>query len=54
MGDPERPGARIRGYEPDRFWPWYVVPLGAFLVGDSKFGAVIYGTYGMIRALGQR
>jgi hypothetical protein len=34
------------------FWLWYVVPLGAFLVGDSKFGAVIYGTYGMIRALG--
>jgi hypothetical protein len=34
------------------FWLWYVVPLGAFLVGDSRFGAVIYGTYGMIRALG--
>ena len=34
------------------FWLWYVVPLGAFLVGDSKFGAVIYGTYGLVRALG--
>ena len=34
------------------FWLWYVVPLGAFLVGDSIFGAVIYGTYSLIRALG--
>jgi hypothetical protein len=34
------------------FWLWYVVPLGAFLVGDPIFGAVIYGTYSLIRALG--
>ena len=31
---------------------WYVVPLGAFLVGDPRLGAAIYGTYGLIRALG--
>ncbi len=34
------------------FWLWYAVPLGAFLVGDPAFGALIYGTYGLIRALG--
>ena len=34
------------------FWLWYVVPLGAFLVGDPRLGAAIYGTYGLIRALG--
>jgi hypothetical protein len=34
------------------FWLWYVVPLGAFLVGDSVLGAVIYGTYGLTRSLG--
>jgi len=34
------------------FWLWYVIPLGAFLVGDSIFGAIIYGAYGLIRALG--
>jgi hypothetical protein len=34
------------------FWLWYVVPLGAFLVGDPELGAVIYGTYGLIRGLG--
>ena len=34
------------------FWLWYAIPLGAFLVGDPAFGAVIYGTYGLIRALG--
>jgi hypothetical protein len=34
------------------FWLWYVVPLGAFLVGDPKLGAAIYGTYGLIRGLG--
>jgi hypothetical protein len=34
------------------FWLWYVVPLGAFLVGDPRLGAIIYGTYGLVRALG--
>jgi hypothetical protein len=34
------------------FWLWYVIPLGALLVGDPVFGAVIYGTYGLVRALG--
>ena len=34
------------------FWLWYVVPLGAFLVGKPVFGALIYGTYGLIRGLG--
>ncbi|MBA2346457.1 MAG: hypothetical protein H0V83_15470 [Rubrobacter sp.] len=34
------------------FWLWYTIPLGAFLVGAPAFGAVIYGTYGLIRALG--
>ncbi len=34
------------------FWLWYVIPLGAFLVGDWMLGAVIYGTYGLVRALG--
>jgi hypothetical protein len=34
------------------FWLWYVIPLGAFLVGDPIAGAVIYGAYGLVRALG--
>ena len=34
------------------FWVWYVVPLGAFLLGDPRLGAAIYGTYGLVRALG--
>jgi hypothetical protein len=34
------------------FWLWYVIPLGAFLIGDPVAGAAIYGTYGLIRALG--
>ena len=34
------------------FWLWYTIPLGAFLVGAPAFGAAIYGTYGLIRALG--
>jgi hypothetical protein len=34
------------------FWLWYVIPLGAFLVGDPVVGAAIYGTYGLVRALG--
>lgn len=33
------------------FWLWYVVPLGAFLVGDPVLGMVIYGTYGLTRSL---
>ena len=34
------------------FWLWYVIPLGAFLIGDPRAGAAIYGTYALIRALG--
>jgi hypothetical protein len=34
------------------FWLWYAIPLGALLVGDPVFGALIYGTYGLIRGLG--
>jgi hypothetical protein len=34
------------------FWLWYVIPLGAFLMGDPLASAVIYGTYGLVRALG--
>ena len=34
------------------FWLWYAIPLGAFLVGNPVFGAVTYGTYGLLRALG--
>jgi hypothetical protein len=34
------------------FWLWYAIPLGAFLVGDPRLGAVVYGTYGLIRGLG--
>jgi hypothetical protein len=34
------------------FWLWYAIPLGAFLIGDPLAGAVIYGTYGLVRALG--
>jgi len=34
------------------FWLWYAVPLGAFLIADAGLGAVIYGTYGLVRALG--
>ena len=34
------------------FWLWYVIPLGAFLIGDPVGSAAIYGTYGLIRALG--
>ena len=34
------------------FWLWYAIPLGAFLVGDPRLGAVVYGTYGLVRGLG--
>jgi hypothetical protein len=34
------------------FWLWYAVPLGAFLIGEPVAGAIIYGTYGLVRALG--
>jgi hypothetical protein len=33
------------------FWLWYVVPLGSFLVGDVRLGAIVYGTYGLTRSL---
>jgi len=31
------------------FWLWYVVPVGAFLIGDALFGALLYGMYGLTR-----
>ena len=34
------------------FWMWYAIPLGAFLFGNPVAGAVIYGAYGLARALG--
>jgi hypothetical protein len=34
------------------FWLWYAIPLGAFLIGEPVAGGVIYGTYGLVRALG--
>lgn len=34
------------------FWLWYAVPLAALLSGDLKRGALIYGTYGLVRGLG--
>lgn len=34
------------------FWLWYAIPLGSFLAGDALLGAAVYGTYGLVRALG--
>jgi hypothetical protein len=34
------------------FWLWYVIPVGAFLIGDPVASGIIYGTYGLVRALG--
>ena len=34
------------------FWLWYVIPLGAFLIGDPAAGASIYGAYSLVRAMG--
>lgn len=34
------------------FWLWYTIPLRTLLVGDPAFGAIVYGTYGLVRALG--
>jgi len=34
------------------FWLWYVIPLGAFLIGDPVASGIIYGTYGLVRSLG--
>jgi hypothetical protein len=33
------------------FFLWYVVPLGALLSGCPVLGAIIYGTYGLVRGL---
>jgi hypothetical protein len=33
------------------FLLWYVVPLGALLSGSLTLGAVIYGTYGLVRGV---
>lgn len=32
------------------FWLWYVIPLGALLLGFPPLGALVYGTYGFIRS----
>jgi hypothetical protein len=34
------------------FWLWYVVPLGSLLLADPLVGALVYGAYGLARALG--
>jgi hypothetical protein len=34
------------------FWLWYVIPLGAFIIGNPGAGAAIYGTYSLVRASG--
>ena len=53
MGDPERPDVGIRRHEPDRILAVVRDPLlGTFLLGDPGAGAAIYGTYGLVRALG--
>ena len=31
------------------FWIWYVVPVSAFLIGRPLEGAIVYGTYGIVR-----
>jgi hypothetical protein len=33
------------------FWSWYLVPVGAFLIADPAFGAIAWGTYGLVRLL---
>lgn len=34
------------------FWLWYAVPAAAFLSGRPLVGALVYGTYGLVRGLG--
>lgn len=31
------------------FWLWYVVPVSVVLSGDPALGALIYGSYGLVR-----
>lgn len=31
------------------FWLWYAIPLGAFFAASPAWGAVAYGTYGLLR-----
>jgi hypothetical protein len=31
------------------FWLWYLIPVGALLVGSPVLGGLIYGTYGFVR-----
>lgn len=33
------------------FWSWYLIPVSALLLGDPLLGAIVYGTYGAVRAL---
>ncbi len=34
------------------FWLWYAVPAGAFFAGAPELGAIVYGTYGLVRGMG--
>jgi hypothetical protein len=34
------------------FWLWYAVPAGALLTATPVLGALLYGTYGLVRGLG--
>lgn len=31
------------------FWLWYLIPVGALLVGSPIFGGLVYGAYGFVR-----
>jgi hypothetical protein len=33
------------------FWLWYVIPVSALLIGRADVGALIYGTYGLVRGV---
>ena len=33
------------------FWLWYLVPVGCFVVGSPIHGALIWGTYGLVRGI---
>lgn len=33
------------------FWPWYFVPLGAFVLGDPRAGALVYAAYAFTRSV---
>jgi hypothetical protein len=33
------------------FWLWYVVPVGAFAIGEASLSAALYGAYGFVRGV---